>query len=180
MTVFERKKVLIPGGRMYTGQLYLTNGDPVEDPDTTENKTFTSLQHAFLAQAWVFGDRRGIPGMQNAALDTLHQRSVETWRCPSEAVQIAYGNTIFSSSAKLREYLVELFVTVGIINLRNEPKVRNIDFLLELGERYGSLRSDPIVGSRQDYWMNLDLCRFHIHSDRDCKGRAMSKSNEGP
>lgn len=60
----------------------------------------------------------------------------------------------------------------------DHPLVHQIDFLVELADRYGELRDISIGERTKSYWRGIDMCRFHVHEDKDCKGRYVNEAKE--
>lgn len=64
---------------LYFGKLYEAK-DPslwTIDPKGSRNdRTNVNLSESRLVDIWIFGDRIGAPDLQNAAIDSLHQRDM--------------------------------------------------------------------------------------------------------
>ncbi len=63
---------------LYTGRLYEDKQEPV-DPDSEDSETRTSvnLTEIQLTETWIFGEKRGIPALQNKAINIFHQRTLD-------------------------------------------------------------------------------------------------------
>lgn len=123
-----------------------------------------------LGDLWIFGNKRGIPRLQNWALDEYHRYTLRVRRLCSRPVRDAYARTVVGS--KWRSYLVELHATTG-----HEDVVRMNDwagkqeFLTVLSVKLMQMRGDATCEANVTAYAKLDLCQFHIHQNLDCKGR---------
>jgi hypothetical protein len=63
-------------------QCWLYTGRLKDVPNTTEAGTVLYLTPMLLSQIWISADMRGIPDLENAAIDMLHERICATWSVP--------------------------------------------------------------------------------------------------
>lgn len=157
----------------YTQTLY----DPQEIKRRSEEwdeRTDVSLPQSMLVNLWTFGDRRGVPALQNMSIDAFHRHMCQSRSLDRRVISPIYADT--TRGAKLRDLIVERFATVGREVQTEDEFAVVTDFLIEVIKRYHELR--PIGAfDRREWWKNLDLCRFHIHQGvTDCKGRDVVSS----
>lgn len=119
---------------------------------------------------------RGVLALQNAAADAVHQLRQDVWGLPDEAISYLYDQT--STAGLLRSLSVELNAQLGVKGgyAKIQPRPA-IDFFIESCDRHEEL-VDHNSDDRQALWTNVDLCRFPIHTGKDCKGREPSKGRE--
>ncbi|TKA67598.1 hypothetical protein B0A49_04580 [Cryomyces minteri] len=55
------------------------------------------LSEETLVRTWVFGDKRGVPGLQDAALNSLVSLLANRWTADEAIVRLAYENTLEGS-----------------------------------------------------------------------------------
>ena len=142
---------------------------PVLESKTSAGCTSFSIPYSEIEDLWIFGDRMGIPKLQNAAINALHKYLQQTWTSHYlTTLESTYLRTVAGS--KLRAFTVEFAAYAS--NLKHiggpeKPKItRPIEFDDELLCRLGDIFE---VGGRPwdlvKFWTNLNLCRFHIHDE---------------
>ncbi|KAF2100855.1 hypothetical protein NA57DRAFT_24429, partial [Rhizodiscina lignyota] len=99
----ESSKRVIPLSRtsinvMEAFQMWLYNGKLFGGAE--------DMGYTFLFQIWVFGDMLGVPGLQNAAIDSVHKKISTGWSIPSHRIDYVYQNT--PSGSALRKYVVDM------------------------------------------------------------------------
>ena len=65
-----------------------------------------------LIDLWIFGDSHDIPLLQNAAVDALHAKVLQTLLIPGYQVHYIYDNTL--AGARLRHHFIDVVGKLGI------------------------------------------------------------------
>jgi len=139
-------------------------------PDSVEGATVSDfyLPHKLLYKIWVFGDMRGVPGLCNAAIDMLHEKStarLRKWDTPEFFVPWIYANT--APDASLRNFKVGSCIFTSTLSfwqrLGKEEKGIPMQFILDALPIIVS--RGPTAGLfRKAEWTTLGRCRWHDHS----------------
>lgn len=138
-------------------------------------RTSVNVSQKMLAQVWLFGDRHGIPELQNAAMNAIHQRNYDTWSFFPEVVRLVYDETVAGPSPKFRHYCVEVFANIGPAP-DTDPNLLVVVFLCELSKHlFQARKHQTLARYTKEQWNRLDLCRFHLHDKTDCQGNAIEK-----
>ncbi|KAF2100517.1 hypothetical protein NA57DRAFT_74123 [Rhizodiscina lignyota] len=144
---------------LYTGKLFDTS--TLDDP-----KVFD-----VLCKIWIFGNRRGVPGLKNAAADAFIDQSLRLWILPDELFLFIYDNT--SNGAQLRTLiadllvlsrdLLEMFTRLDGSLVERYPKQLLLDVLrspMHKDLRFQSIASKIFIGK-------MDRCKYHDHRGPD-------------
>ena len=99
---------------LYTGNVldsasFPTGPDPTDLSDDATQDVVELLSLAI--DVWVFGDSRGIPGLQNQAINAFRYLTAKYWLISAELMADAYKAT--TKAAKLRPFLVQVSVGTG-------------------------------------------------------------------
>lgn len=162
---------------LYTGELcdkkeVKTNSDDYED------RTSICLKQTRIIEVWIFGDKRGIPVLQNKAIDLLHRHILESWHFDSSRCKHLYINTVEGS--KLRQFVVEVMARIYGKLERASERYPN-ELLGDLCDRFREIRENAsqhlsAARDKKSFWANLDLCEYHVHEGQDCKGEDLPKA----
>lgn len=63
---------------VYTQELCKSKAKILESSNC-EERTDVGLNQRTIIDIWVFGDRRGVPAMQNKAIHLLHRHNLQAW-----------------------------------------------------------------------------------------------------
>ncbi|KAL9092062.1 MAG: hypothetical protein Q9159_001061 [Coniocarpon cinnabarinum] len=124
-----------------------------------------------LVELWLLADRRGMPALQNDALDAINRNSNVTKKL-CEVVLIHRLWNLSPRRSPVRSWLLEQFV--GVKNLEvlfNRPVPAHWNFPPQDFVHALTLRQREVIrhGKREeDKLKKLDICAFHEH--RDGKG----------
>lgn len=169
---------------LYTGNLYepRTTIDPNGKAD--EERTDVALTCILILKLWVFGDKRGAPKLQNDAVDALYRYVKQAWIFPSHDINYVYDNTV--AGARLRAFVVDLYARVGNMepyarsHAGKSPGSMDQQFLMDVCRRYQQERDAPVTHglerTKKVFWEGLDICAYHVHESKDCKGRDVQKT----
>ncbi|KAF2493990.1 hypothetical protein BU16DRAFT_582997 [Lophium mytilinum] len=158
---------------IYTRRLRDPLSSPLHKDALPQNSAETTLSDLLLCKIYIFGDMRGIPGLQNNALDALHKNILLSWRTLSASiVNYVYSNTVEKS--QLRCFIVQLNIS-GYHDLcefveKRLKKDRNnypMDFVIDILQIISTKDKSgawPRVKHLQETWAKLDRCEFHDHS----------------
>lgn len=138
---------------------------------------------AHLVEIWLFADRRGMPALQNAALDAMHASVIDEWDFGDRVIITRLFEDAPRSSGIL-DWVVELyavFANVKRLDKWEDEEAKAEDrlpglFLFKLARRLvamvdGCPRSADFSGVLQ--W--LDLCQFHEHvNGESCSSLAVN------
>lgn len=119
--------------------------DP-EAPDVLD-RTTVALTQGQLIDIWLFGDRRGIPALQNHALIMFAQHMNETTKVDRNLIPIVYDNTTKTAPRR------RLFVTKAAVfwDWGAVPKSDTVippAFMMDACVRLGQIRGDLAMGFR--------------------------------
>lgn len=164
---------------MYFHKLYDPK-DPTSvkhDSPVKEDRTAVSLELPDLVELWLFGDRMGVSTFQNAAIDAIHQREVDTALYGlNDHIKIIYART--TQGAKLRAYAIECLIRLFKDKaVQLDQRFQVMEFYTELSNRLMKIRKEALNLGDKAYWRSLDMCQFHNHKDKDCKGRAVTEES---
>lgn len=140
---------------------------------------------SILVELWLFGDRRGMPALQNHTLDALHQSVIDLWDF-GDAILIGPLFERSPEDAKIRDWLVEAFATFGsakrldkyLNNVRNTgERWPSPSFLFKLARRLIDVAEDgPRSLDYRSAIERMDVCRFHEHEgDENCRTLAQAE-----
>lgn len=132
-------------------------------------RTSVALQSKELAEIWIFGDRMGVPGLQNAAIDQMYQRSVECGGHQANLAELVYSSTPPGST--LRRYLVDQTVYQCRVGEASRTLLTHCaDFLFDIctrfSELYAKLATQRTAPWEPD-WLSLDMSQYHVKASRD-------------
>lgn len=113
-----------------------------------------------MIQLWLFADRRGVPLLQDMALDTLHDLQITHSRTYSNIISL-YDNTCEGSL--LRYYFIDVYARSkkqceDRMRLR-QPDVMVPEFLCDVARNLMRLRDAEGAWSS---WQSLDPAGYHI------------------
>ncbi|KAH5228421.1 hypothetical protein HBI62_086390 [Parastagonospora nodorum] len=134
------------------------------------------LSSMLLCKIWVFGDMRGVPGLCNAAIDMLHERTSAKWKSGVFHVPWAYAKT--ASGASLRRFMVDTCTFLKGSSfwqrLGDESKAIPVQFVLDALPALIS-RGQTAEPIKRAAWTVLDRCQWHDHSGPGGKLRMESR-----
>jgi len=114
---------------------------------------------AFLAKVWVFGDARGMPGLQNAVIDQHIDIFLDAWIRPhTQEITFVWSNTVGNSP--LRKLNADICVYSDFVEFttpKNFPAASWRDMAYTLHANTG-LR----LRNRHE-WRAVDKCKYHVH-----------------
>lgn len=90
-----------------------------------------------LAELWILGDRRGIPGLQNAAIAMLDLSIDMRRHLTTSIVTMAYEET--PPKSKLREYLACVTARLGLIQDFDHEDLQHAEFLAAVCKQLSQL-----------------------------------------
>ncbi|KAI9671126.1 MAG: hypothetical protein M1831_005212 [Alyxoria varia] len=131
---------------------------------------------------WVFGDKRGMPALQNAAIGVFHWCYWKTWSSldgidPAPMLRYVDENTMESS--KLRGFVLEIVTNTMMVGTKADEWLDGLSaaILYELIRVLDRLAEEGGKHKPKDQWLaSLDLCKWHVHAkDETCHS---SKGNE--
>lgn len=156
---------------LYTGSLYPGNIDA-----TAIDENFEMSVQMEATKVWLLGDMRGVPALQNAAVDVIHISLMRGWTAWVSAIAYIYDRT--SEAGPLRSLFVEFHTQLGISRPYSTILPRPaVDFFIESCDRHEELRLvDRNYADFGKFWKSVNMCQFHVHDRRDCKGREVTKS----
>jgi len=104
---------------LYTERLYEDKKEPIDPKsEDREKRTTVNLSQRQLMQIWLFGEKRGIPALQNKAINLYHQNFSESRLLDVYLLNTVYEQTLEDS--KLRKYLAALYAFSGLkFNMRS-------------------------------------------------------------
>ena len=141
-------------------QLWLYTGNIIASHESPKDITWKVLISLYL-----FGDVRGIPRLQNEAIDLFIDKNVAMSQVPGDQLNLIYENTLDSSP--LRKLIVDLFtfrVTLTDNSWFNEqPKaLYPQQFLIDLAK---SLYEDRARFKTKTTKFRAVRSNYHIHDD---------------
>ncbi|KAF2112048.1 hypothetical protein BDV96DRAFT_649411 [Lophiotrema nucula] len=125
-----------------------------------------SLSFGLICETFVFGDARGIPELQDAAINLLCQRIAQVWSSPWDCLHYVYANTLPGSA--LRRILVDDSIANStLIFVKEDPKDVPSDFLRDV--LVGAHENKCSPGHLLDHttWLKTfkgRLCQYHQHT----------------
>lgn len=131
-------------------------------PEIEENSK--KISWSLAPRIWVFADARGMPALQNAAIDLIHTKCIEEWMCPMSEVGYVYGNTLEGSL--LRKYFITLIAEIG----QGESLVSNPENVKQLTRNAACdilklVWDTELKRKSKDEIKTWDLCQYHVHED---------------
>jgi len=139
------------------------------DERDDESQSCDSLSLWDASRLWVFGDKRKIPDLMNAAIDAwYHVRKIREPSLPVSFVGLLYANTVDGSP--LRKLVIESFAVLATFDScfgeKSRPGRYPEDFLCELLLRIskGGLCTGTLI-ERAAIWKNLDLSQFYVPAE---------------
>ena len=148
------------------------------DAEVGQDRTDVPLTQHQLVQVWIFGDKRGVPALQNKTIDLLHRSVLQAWSWDSQANNILIYNETVAQS-KLRQFIVEHYSRVGDLTTMIADDLYTEGFLCDIIRRMHALRKEQNNHQYKQLWRDLDLCRFHVHYGMDCKGQEIEARGDG-
>lgn len=146
--------------------------------DAGNNCTHHSrVQVTLIIEAYIFADKRGIPGLKNAIIDLLMNTQMAEMRLPAfAAVRIGWEGT--SENDGLRKLFVDWFVYLEIMpaqfrvaSMDHYPK----EMLVILLDRVIQRDTRPAVRTDAE-WKRLK-CLYHDHTGAGTGGNQALKNN---
>ncbi|KAK5127924.1 hypothetical protein LTR85_005041 [Meristemomyces frigidus] len=120
-----------------------------------------------LFELWAFGDRRQIPLLMNATINTIRDEVVRTWKVPTGELHWLYQNTVPGSA--LRRFVVDLVSRSGGTQLLAAPEMRKTwpadaiwDVLLLVWELKEKGFQSSMSKEMAKTWQT---CKYHRHED---------------
>ncbi|KAM0797441.1 hypothetical protein BDR22DRAFT_440417 [Usnea florida] len=142
-------------------QLWLYTGNILES-----HKSAKDIDWRVLISIYLFGDVRGIPGLQNEAIDVLIDKLEAMNKIPVNQIPRIYKNTLDGSP--LRKLVVDLFTHEKIpltddywFHEERKPKYPQ-QFLIDLAK---SLYEDRARYKTKDTEFKAVRSNYHIHND---------------
>lgn len=143
-------------------------------------RTVVNLGLLTLSMLWSFGDRRGVPYLQNKAIDAIHQCLQETKSISAELVAHVWPMTL--PGARLRNLILEWYrgrtAAPSDSNKGTALQESNAEFLKDLCFRLYQARDATRAGCKTPSWPSLNLCDFHVHDSTDCKGNVLTRKEK--
>lgn len=131
-----------------------------------EGETISTVRWPILLEMCVFAEKRSIPKLHNAAIDTIIRKSIADHAWPVHSIVDAWDNT--PALSKLRKFCVDVCAQDLDLErvLEHRPDLREIlafdfitDIALALYKRLNTEAEDI------DFWK--ERCRWHIHGPTD-------------
>lgn len=113
-------------------------------------------------QLYLFGDRHGIPELQDAAINALYAVIFAVSKEDDDIYNFVYQNTPANSA--LRKFIVHAFVhTCGKDKLCRESS--DLDFVFDVANAAVDFVCSGHIRPKckMEYWKEVDLCQFHQH-----------------
>ncbi len=114
-----------------------------------------------LCELWVFADKRGVPLLQNAAINALHEQMYNLLELEKADIAFVYDNT--SERSKLRLLFVEFYATKELRNVfiseNDFPKTFLFDVLRRVGS-YMKMITKTRVDPKQR-WDSVNIGLYH-------------------
>lgn len=144
-------------------RLWLYTGKLVDDFDALLNQTRVGFR--LFSRLWVFGDMRGVPWLQNAAIDGIHDLVERTWVLPQSCIAYTYENSL---EGGLRRFLLHMVAYlfedledfVSIVE-KHGTKIPQ-DFFHGLLRIRGKPDDDFQRASKDDF-AEMNTCLYHNH-----------------
>lgn len=125
----------------------------------------------FLMELYVFAEKRGIPSLQNAVIDTLITIYYSLDCVPCHEIAFAWKNT--SEKSGLHSLLIDFYVHLLMMTAFGTPQERSMhpkDFLVEVILAFYKAKVDESINKKFDFWEKR--CQYHNHEPDDppCRG----------
>lgn len=142
-------------------QLWLYTGNILESHEIAKDICWTVLLDIYL-----FGDVRGIPRLQNEAIDVFIDKHVAMNHVPANRLNFIYENTLDGSP--LRKLMVDLFTfKVALTNIDNvlTEKRKGLYPQLFLMDLAKSLYEERAGTKKKIFDFRAVRSNYHIHDD---------------
>lgn len=151
---------------LYCTKIYST--EPDDKKAETEDMTYADPEWERLARCWVLGDKLNCPWFQDASIDAIVQRMVETGETPIALHTFAYTKTAGDNALK------RLAVDIATWRYEKEdltdedltnPELAEFfrDTFRRLHERCGMKESSSSDGPDHEPWSDGPRCLYHVH-----------------
>lgn len=118
-----------------------------------------------LVRVWIFADERGIPGLDNAAIDMMHELVSATWQYSQKvAFEVVYDETM--PGYLLGKFFIDMHTQVLLyeqFRTHLTPEYGGAEFILEalpILVRNG----ESHISCGRKKWTKVDRCQWDDHS----------------
>ena len=123
-----------------------------------------------ITKLWLLGDRRGIPLLQNLALNEIREYHGSEWQVPTGVINLAYQESFAKSP--LQRFLIYLISTYSAANIVLGPELKDYnewgkEALWDLARAvWTAWESGKVQNARsKDELAKSDLCAYHVDEE---------------
>lgn len=161
---------------LYTGELFdedQNNGTTSQAESDVANygsehgcdENSRQTKQTFLVELWVFGDRRGVPALQDQAITALYREMCRQQEVSTHAIMTAYENTLRGTA--LRAFFTEHFVHLTNFSFARNTNLFHQEFLADICDK-ATLLLHQKTTSKAAVQHKIDVSDFFVS---DCGGR---------
>lgn len=130
------------------------------DVDGKEDE-FRHLYARQMTQLWILGDKRGMPALQDTALESLHRHMVRHGGARS-TISLIYNNTL--DGAVLRKFIAETYARCQRGESKHfadyDPSIMIPEFLADVCTALIAVRDEG--HGVYIHWKTMELSKFHV------------------
>lgn len=141
------------------------------DSDKPDDCTEVALSMDRLIRIWIFGDKRGIPFLQDLALYAMHKRSTQTKRVASGSL-IKHILEHTTTQSALRRFHTDLLVACASAShvQKTLEKLKDVSFTTDLCLKMMEYREKEPVWNCWREWAAVDLAQYYVRGERTASG----------
>lgn len=116
-------------------------------------------------ELWAFADRRQVPMLMNACIDTIKSIFVKHWVCPTVVLNYIYENTTTNSGLRLMAiHIIGKSMAKTTVMAFRKTEDWSKDVLWDFLDMKWGIDDSKYMS--RDEAADLDTCQFHQHEER--------------